>query len=38
VEATNAPVPINGVGHAEGTNGSPVVAPAGTPLRAAINA
>jgi 3-hydroxyacyl-[acyl-carrier-protein] dehydratase len=37
VEATDAPVPINGVGHVEGVNGS-VSAPAPTPLRAAINA
>jgi len=37
VEATDAPVPINGVGHAEGVNGS-VTAPSPTPLRAAINA
>ncbi|MGH7957667.1 MAG: phosphopantetheine-binding protein [Opitutaceae bacterium] len=37
VEAENAPVPINGVGHAGGVNGS-AVAPSPTPLRAAINA
>ena len=37
VEAENAPVPINGVGHSEGVNGSTAAA-APTPLRAAINA
>ena len=38
VEATNAPVPINGVGHTDTVNGSMVATPTGTPLRAAINA
>jgi len=38
VEATNAPVPINGVDHSDAANGSNVAAPTGTPLRAAINA
>jgi hypothetical protein len=38
VEATNAPVPINGVGHAGAINGNAAAAPSGNPLRAAINA
>ena len=38
VDAANAPVPINGVGHTEGVNGSTDAVPAPTPLRAAINA
>ena len=38
VEAANAPVPINGVGHAEPVNGAAEAASSGTPLRAAINA
>jgi 3-hydroxyacyl-[acyl-carrier-protein] dehydratase len=37
VEAADAPVPINGVGHAGGLNGSTATA-SPTPLRAAINA
>jgi 3-hydroxyacyl-[acyl-carrier-protein] dehydratase len=36
VDAADAPVPINGVGHAGGINGKDT--PAETPLRAAINA
>jgi acyl carrier protein len=42
VDAADAPVPINGVGHVSGVNGNPTpaAAPAAspTPLRAAINA
>jgi hypothetical protein len=37
VDAANAPVPINGVGHGHGVNGAEA-APSPTPLRAAINA
>ena len=37
VEAADAPVPINGVGHANAVNGTTVPATP-TPLRAAINA
>ena len=38
VDAANAPVPINGVGHAGAVNGNDTSASPGTPLRAAINA
>lgn len=38
VDAANAPVPINGVGHAEGVNGDDAANTSPTPLRAAINA
>ncbi len=38
VDAVNAPVPINGVGHAAGVNGAAAATPPPTPLRAAINA
>jgi hypothetical protein len=38
VEAANAPVPINGIGHVDAVNGTAVSASPGTPLRAAINA
>src|SRR5205085_12494631 len=37
VEAANAPIPINGVGHVDGVNGNATPKPA-PPLRAAINA
>jgi 3-hydroxyacyl-[acyl-carrier-protein] dehydratase len=38
VEAADAPVPINGVGHADNVNVNGSVSAPPTPLRAAINA
>lgn len=38
VDAAHSPVPINGVGHAGGINGSSETSAVPTPLRAAINA